>query len=77
MKNDTPYHLDNLTPSAFCADEQAERVEPDSQESLFFFVSHPGTAIEKDTMPFSAIVNVQQRANLMAYLRTVQGSPVE
>ncbi len=77
MKNDTPQRQDNLDLPEACVAAEPKEGEISSGYSLSFYVSHPNTAIEKDTMPFSALVHVQQRADLMAYLRTLQGKPVE
>jgi hypothetical protein len=77
MKIDTPDTQDNLDPPAACVTTEPKEVEPNSGYSLSFYVSLPSTAIEKDTMPFSALVHVQQRADLMAYLRTLQGNLID
>jgi len=77
MKTDTTPPQDNLTQIAADSVSESDPTESAVQDSLLFYVSHPGTPIEKDSMPFSALVNVQQRENLLAYLRTVQGSPIK
>lgn len=72
MKRDTPQPQDNLDASLACDADMPNEVAPSCEYSLSFYVSHPGTAVEKDSMPFSALVHLQQRADLMAYLRTLQ-----
>jgi hypothetical protein len=75
MKNDAPYDQDVLALPLVCDATEPQDLETSCGYSLSFYLSRPGTAIEKDTMPFSALVHVQQRADLMAYLRTLQGNP--
>jgi hypothetical protein len=72
MKRDTPHPQDNLDSPVACDAAEPKEVELSSEYSLSFYLSHPGTVIEKDSMPFSALVHLQQRADLMAYLRTLQ-----
>jgi cytochrome c2 len=72
MKNDppeTPHTLGGRLDET--APERRAANDPD-QDNLTFYVSHPNTAIKKDALPFLAVVNVQQRAELMAYLRTLK-----
>ena len=72
MKRDTPHPQDNPDAPVACDAVEPKEVAPSSEYSLSFFLSHPGTAVEKDSMPFSALVHLQQREDLMVYLRTLQ-----
>jgi cytochrome c2 len=77
MKNDTPQHQHNPDRPVACVATASHEVEPINEYSLSFYVSFPSTAIEKDTMPFSALVHVQQRVDLMAYLRSMQNNLID
>ena len=63
MKNETPQHQDKLDlPVARLATEPKQD-ESSGEYSLSFYVSHPGIGIERDSMPLSALVHLQQLAD--------------
>ena len=72
MKNDTPTSTEEVNGLANGAATDHFTETDTGDVSLSFYISHPSTAIEKDAMPFSALVNLQQREELMAYLATLQ-----
>lgn len=72
MSNDTPTSTDDVNGLAQGAATERLTETGTGDISLSFYISHPSTAIDKDAVPFSSLVNMQQREELMAYLATLQ-----
>lgn len=60
----------------YSAANQARANEPWTFEALNAFIANPRAAMPGTTMGFNGIANAQQRADLIAYLRTLSNNPV-
>jgi cytochrome c len=60
----------------YSAANQAKAGEPWTFEALNAFIANPRAAMPGTSMGFNGIANVQQRADLIAYLRTLSANPV-
>ncbi len=60
----------------YSAANQARANEPWTFEALNAFIANPRAAMPGTTMGFNGIASAQQRADLIAYLRTLSHNPV-
>jgi cytochrome c len=60
----------------YSAANQAKANEPWSYEALNAFIANPRAAMPGTSMGFNGLANAQQRADLIAYLRSLSANPV-
>lgn len=60
----------------YSAANQAKAGEPWDFEALNAFIANPRAAMPGTTMGFNGLANTQQRADLIAFLRTLSANPV-
>jgi len=60
----------------YSAANQAKASEPWDYEALNAFIANPRAAMPGTAMGFNGLANTQQRADLIAFLRTLSANPV-